>query len=60
MKARNIECYVGAPPSDLKDGTELLLKVDGEWLQAEVDFGGYTTRTGHYIPFGDIDEWARL
>lgn len=59
MKARSIVLYCGQPPP-MREGVTLLLRVNGEYLTAKADFGGYTTRQGRYISPQDIDEYAVL
>lgn len=59
MKARTIEMHYGLPPP-MREGVTMLLRVNGEYLTAKADFGGFTTRLGRYITPQDIDEYAVL
>jgi len=52
--------YYGAPEGDYLDGTKFLLKVDGEYMSAESDFGGFVTSWNQYISPKDIDQHGIL
>jgi len=59
-KIQTIEMYYGAPEGDYLDGTKFLLKVDGEYMSAESDFGGFVTSWNQYISPKDIDQYGIL